>query len=140
MKLKTKSSKCKTMVQSLKVLSFTLLLYTLHFTLYTSPVYAQVDIGEEFGFGGINDLGAGLSQLVMPGFSIAAFLVILYFLWGAFKYLQAGENKEEVSGAKQMISHAIVGFIILLFAFLVLQYLLHSLFKFDTGFNIFRGN
>lgn len=76
----------------------------------------------------------------MPIFSVATFLVILYFLLGAFKYLQAGESKEDISAGKQMIMHAIIGFIILLFTFVILPYILSSLFRFDSGFNIFKGN
>ncbi len=99
---------------------------------------AEVDIGSKFGFGGdcsatppspFCSLGTATSQLVDPIFSIAAFLVILYFLLGAFRYLKSGENKEEVEAARKMITHAIVGFIILMFAFLVLQFLLSNLFQ-----------
>ena len=90
---------------------------------------AQVDIGTKFGFGGITSFGQITSDLVTPMFSIAAALVIIYFLWGAFKFLISGANKEEVTEARQMITHAIIGFIILIFAFFVLQFLLYSLFK-----------
>lgn len=93
-----------------------------------------IPIGDNFGFGNIGSLGDATNRLVDPGFSIAATLVVIFFLWGAFKYLQAGENKEEVSAAKQMISHAIVGFIILMFAFLILKLILGSVFKFGIGF------
>jgi len=82
-----------------------------------------VDIGQKFGFGDIGSLGEGTSRLVTPFFSIAAFLVILYFLLGAFKYLKSGGNKEELEAAKQMIYHAIVGFLILMLAFLVIQFI-----------------
>lgn len=95
---------------------------------------SPIPIGDNFGFGNIRSLGDATTKLVDPAFSIAATLVIIFFLWGAFKYLQAGENKEEVSAAKQMISHAIVGFILLMFAFLILQFLLGSVFKFGIGF------
>lgn len=94
----------------------------------------SIPIGDNFGFGNIGSLGEATSKLVDPGFAIAATLVIIYFLWGAFKYLQAGETKEDVSAAKQMISHAIVGFIILMFAFLILKLILSSVFKFGIGF------
>ena len=90
---------------------------------------ADVPIKDKFGFGDIGSLGQGTSQLVMPIFSVAAFLVILYFLLGAFKYLRSGNNKEETADARQMISHAIVGFIILMFAFLILQFILDRLFN-----------
>lgn len=80
-------------------------------------------IGDWFGFGNIKSLGEGTQQLVNPFFSIAATLVVLYFLFGAFKYLRSGANKEEMEGARQMITQAIVGFIILMFAFLILQFI-----------------
>lgn len=125
MKRKTQSAKCKTT----KVLTLTLLLYLLTLALYTPPAYADINIGEKFGFGDIRSLGSGTSLLVNPIFSIAAVAVVIYFLLGAFKYLKSGGNKEEAAGAQQMITHAIIGFIILMFAFLILQFLINSLFK-----------
>lgn len=96
-----------------------------------------VDIGKNFGFGWITSLGEGTSRLIGPFFSIAAALVIIYFLFGAFKYLKAGGNKEEVEAARQMITHAIIGFALLMSAFVILQFLLSSLFNI-TGFEIIR--
>lgn len=52
----------------------------------------------------------------------------MYFLTGAFKYLKAGGNKDEVEGGKQMIVHAILGFLILMLTFLVLQFTQSNLF------------
>lgn len=127
-KLKAKNLKCKTAVKNVKVLSFTLWLYVLTFTLYAPPVYADVKIGEKFGFGGLASLGEVTSRIVTPIFSIAAAAVIIFFLWGAFKWLKSGGNKEEIAGARQIITHTIAGFILLIFAFLILQFLLSSLF------------
>lgn len=111
------------------------LLPTTNYQLFT--VHAQgVDIGKHFGFGGIKSLGQATSQLMTPFFSIASFLVIMYFLAGAFKYLRSGGNKDEVEGGKQMIVHAIIGFLLLMLTFLVLQFMLSSLFG-VTGFQIF---
>lgn len=91
---------------------------------------AEVDIGKSFGFGpNITSLGKGTALLVNPVFSFATFAVIIYFLLGAFKYLKAGGNKEDVESAKQMIIHAIIGFMVLMFAFLILQFVLGNLFK-----------
>lgn len=84
---------------------------------------AQVDISKEFGFGNIGSLGEGTNRLIGPIFSLATFLVILYFLLGGLKYIRAGGSKEEVEAAKQMIIHAIIGFMLLMFAFFVLQFL-----------------
>ena len=103
---------------------------------FPHPAYAEVNIGKHFGFGDIKSLGDTTSQLMPPIFSIATFLVIIYFLTGAFKYLKAGGNKEEVEGGKQMIVHAIIGFLLLTLAFLVIQFALSSLFGI-TNFQIF---
>lgn len=95
-----------------------------------------VNIGEKFGFGWIKTFGEATSKLIVPIFSIAAVLVIFYLLAGAFKFLRSAGNKEEMEGAKQMITQAIFGFIILIFAFFILQFLLSSLFG-VTGFQLF---
>lgn len=95
-----------------------------------------VKIGENFGFGGFTSLGEIVSQLVNPVFSIAAAAVVLYFLFGAFKFIQSRGNKEEVAAAQNIIIHAIIGFIILMSAFLILQFLMSSLFKNTEVFRI----
>ena len=135
MKLKVQNAKRKTTTQNLKVLTLTLSLCVLTFALYPSPTYAActsgtegIKIGDCFGFGDFTSLGAATSKIVDPIFSLAAVMVILYFLWGALKYMTSKGNKEEVAAARGMITHAIIGFIILMFAFLILQFLLSSLF------------
>ena len=90
--------------------------------------FAEVKIGEKFGFGNITSLGEGTTRLIGPFFSIAATLVVFYFLLGAFKYLKAGANKEDIEEARQMIQHAIIGFVLLMLSFFVLQFLLFILF------------
>lgn len=102
-----------------------------------SILLAQVDISENFGFGDIKSLGEGTSRLVTPAFAVSAAAVVIFFLLGAFRYLRAGGNKEEVEGARQMIQHAIIGFVLLMAAFLVLQFLLSALFG-VTGFQIIQ--
>lgn len=101
------------------------------------PAKPGIDISQFFGFGDIASLGESTSRLVAPIFSLAMFLVLLYFLVGSFKYLRAGSNKEEVEGARFMIEHAIFGFILLMAVFLVLQFLLSSLFSI-TDFQIIK--
>ncbi len=99
---------------------------------------AQVNIGEKFGFGDIQSLGQATDKIVDPIFSFVAALVVIYFLWGAFKFLSSKGDKEAVAEARGMITHAIIGFIILMFAFLILQFLLSSLFKI-TDFRLFQS-
>ncbi|MEK7616567.1 MAG: hypothetical protein AAB414_00740 [Patescibacteria group bacterium] len=103
-------------------------LYPIPYTLYPSHAQSPVPIGEKFGFGDIRSLGEATSKLVVPAFEVTTAIVIIYFLIGAFFYLKAGGNKEEIERARNMINHAIIGFLILIFAFLIIQFLLSKLF------------
>lgn len=96
---------------------------------------ARVDIGQTYGFGNIQSLGEGINRLTTPTFSIATMAVIIYFLIGAIKFLTSGGNKETVESARAMITHAIIGFIILIFAFLILQFIPQV---FNLQFTLFR--
>lgn len=114
-----------------KIVSVFSILYTLYLILYAfaQPVFASFDIGSKFGFGDIKSLGQATSRLVTPVFSVAAGLVVLYFVFGVYDYISSGGDKEGVEKARKKITQSIVGFIILMFAFLTLQFLLSSLFN-----------
>ncbi|MBU1031460.1 pilin [Patescibacteria group bacterium] len=100
------------------------------------PEGRGISISNCFGFGKFTSLGEVISEIVPIMFSVAGAAMVLYFLFGAFKYLQSRGNKEEVAAAQNIIIHAVIGFIILMFAFLVLQFLLSSLFNIKEGFKI----
>lgn len=91
--------------------------------LLATPTYAVFDIGDVFGYGYIKSLGQGTSYLIAPAFSLATAAVVIYFLIGAFKFLTSGGDKEAVASARNMITHAIIGFVILMFAYLILQFI-----------------
>lgn len=93
------------------------------FELVKTVEAAPFNIGENYAFGGIPSLGEGFNNLILPGFSLAATLVTIYFIIGAFKWLTSGGDKNALSGARSMITHAIIGFMLLIFMFLVVQYL-----------------
>lgn len=82
----------------------------------------SLDLAKEYGFGNINTFGEGLSKLVGPAFSVAAASVVIYFLYGAIKLMVSGGDKNEVAGARAMITHAIIGFVLLMMMFLILQF------------------
>ena len=90
--------------------------------------YAAVDIKKEYAFGDIESLGQGTSRLVLPTFSIATTAVVIYFLIGAFKYLISAGNKDQTASARAMITHAIIGFVLLMLAFFVIPFVLSNLF------------
>lgn len=91
---------------------------------FIKPVLAQpVSIGDNFAFGGLRSWGEGLGFLVNPAFQIAAVAVVIYFLVGAVKYILSAGNKEKVAEARDTIIHAIIGFMLLIFLFLFVQFI-----------------
>lgn len=105
--------------------------------------YAQnpsaVDIGKEFGLATnkTTSLGDALGLLVDPAFAIATVAVVIYFLIGAFKYLTAGSDKNALPAAQAMITHALIGFVLLMLAFLIFQFVLSNLFGI-TGLQVIK--
>lgn len=87
----------------------------------------SVDLGKNYGFGHIKSLGEALGLLMTPAFVIASIGVIFYFLIGAFKYLASGGDKNAVASGRSMITHAIIGFILLILWFLIVQFIPESL-------------
>lgn len=92
-------------------------------------------IGDKFGFGDIKSVGEATNKGILPLFALIAAIVVIYFVWGALKFILSGGNKEQVAEARGMITHAIVGFIVLIFVFIITQYLLSSLLNI-SGFQI----
>lgn len=97
------------------------------------PVYAQgtmpltfpraEDITIIYDFGKISSLGQGVNLLVVPAFAIAAIAVIIYFIIGAIRFLASGGDKENIAKARKMITHAMIGFLLLIFIFLTLEFI-----------------
>lgn len=85
------------------------------------PVLAA-DLGQNYAFGPIKSLGEGLSYLVQPAFAIAAVGVVLYLVIGAVRMILSGGDKNAVAAARSSIIHAIIGFMLLILMFLILQF------------------
>lgn len=115
-----------------KTTAILLLLYTLY--AIPSNVSAEVKIEDEFGFGHITTLGDVISKVVPAIFSIAALIVIIWFLIGAYNYITSAGDKEKVSGARGQITHAIIGLILLLLSYIALPFIFSSL---GLGFILF---
>lgn len=81
------------------------------------------DLSIFYGFGKLGSLGEVVSLLIPAAFSIAATAVVIYFVIGAFKLLASGGDKEAVAGGRKMITHAIIGFLLLMMMFLILQFI-----------------
>lgn len=70
-----------------------------------------------------SSLGGLIGALIGPAFNLAGLLLIFYFIFAAFKFMVAGGDKQALSDARGMITHAIIGFLALMLLFLVVQFL-----------------
>ena len=67
-------------------------------------------------------------RLLLPiGFSIAALMVVFYFLIGAFELITSQGDKSHIVSARAKIYHAMIGFLLLILLFLVMQYVPQAL-------------
>lgn len=76
-------------------------------------------VGKLFPLG--TKLGNVLSSLFEVIIVIAVVLSFFWLVWGAFHYLFAGGNKEELAKARNRIIWAIVGLLLVMLSFLIAQ-------------------
>ena len=95
---------------------------------------ANTPIGPNYGFGNFESLGYFTTFLVPLAFSIAAIMVVFYFIIGAFEMITSQGDKAHIVSARSKIYHSIIGFILLIALFVIMQYLLPALGL--TNFNI----
>lgn len=84
-------------------------------------------IGIEFGFGNIDTLGEFVQLLTPLGFSIAALMVVVYFIIGAIELINSQGDKAHIVSARSKIYHAIIGFILLIALFVIMQYIIPAI-------------
>ncbi len=63
-----------------------------------------------------------LSGLLNIAFYIAIFLAFYWLVWGAFAYIMARGNKEDLAKARARIIWAIVGLIVIILSYTIAQF------------------
>ncbi len=84
---------------------------------------AQVDptIQQLFGTvapppGAPTDLGVFIGGTIRIFLIVAALALLIYLLWGAFDWITSGGEKEKIEKARNKITHAVIGIIVVIFA------------------------
>ena len=77
-----------------------------------------------FGTGAfaLTNLGTVISGILEIVLFIAAFLLFFWLLWGVFRYLTAEGQKESLLKARNHMRWALVGFVVIILAFVLAQY------------------
>jgi hypothetical protein len=70
----------------------------------------------------LNSTGSLVGGFLNIIFMIAGFLMLIWLVWGVMQYIFAGGNKEGLARARARITWALVGFIMVVLAFLASGY------------------
>lgn len=68
--------------------------------------------------------------------SLGALAVILYFIWGAFEWLTAGSDSKKTETARQKITNAVIGLILMVSSFTLMSFISKVLF--GDNFDLLR--
>lgn len=68
------------------------------------------------------DLGSFLSGFLNIVFYIAAFLAFYWLIWGAYQYILASGNKENLAKARAKITWALVGLLVVFMAYFIARF------------------
>lgn len=86
----------------------------------------------------IKGFEAIFSNIITVALEFAGIVLFIMFLIGGFKYLTAGGDPKAVEAAKGTLTHAIIGLVVLILAFIILQ-LIHVITGVDvTTFRIYK--
>jgi len=91
-----------------------------------NTTFAQVSfpatMGATFGLG-TRDLYDALTGIVNIFLGFLGVISLIVILIGGFKWMVSGGNEEKVAGARQMIVSGIIGLIIMLSSFAIVQFI-----------------
>ncbi|MDO8573173.1 MAG: hypothetical protein Q7R77_00285 [Candidatus Daviesbacteria bacterium] len=73
-------------------------------------------------------LSAVLSSFLEIAFFLAAFMAFIWLVWGAFAYIMAQGQKENLAKARAKITWAIIGLMIVLMAYFITTFV-YEIFK-----------
>lgn len=99
--------------------------------IFINEVFAQhpsptPQIQNEFGFGVYQSLGFFTTKLIPLAFTIAAMMIVFYFIIAAIELINSQGDKAHIVSARAKIYHAIIGLILLLLLFFVVQFILDT--------------
>lgn len=87
-----------------------------------------VDIGSQLGtFFSITDVGSLISGILGAALLFASIAFVLYFVWGALGWLTAGGDKTQLELAKQRITNAFIGLVLVAVAWAIYLLVIHVL-------------
>ena len=91
-----------------------------------TPAFAQVsDVTQPAGF--FTDIGELINGVLNFVMVIAALLVFMYLIWGGIEWITSGGDKGKTESARNKITSAVVGLIVLAASYAILLIVLRFL-------------
>ena len=83
---------------------------------------AAIDVGEVQATKGFAaNLGSVLSSLLSFVMALAALIVFVYLIWGGIQWITSGGDKSKTEEARNKITAAVIGLIVLAASYAILQ-------------------
>ena len=82
-----------------------------------NTVSPPADLNQNF-----QNLGSLISPLLNIFFYVAAFLAFFWLVWGAFAYIMAQGQKENLAKARNRLTWAIMGLMVVLLAYFIARF------------------
>lgn len=89
------------------------------FPLLATSVSAVTEIAAPSGF--FTDIGVLINKALQFVLVIAALLVFLYLIWGGIEWITSGGDKGKTESARNKITAAVIGLIVVAASFAILQ-------------------
>jgi len=74
-----------------------------------------------------NTIGEVLAYVISLLFQFSGVIALATFVYGAFSYITSGGNPEAQDNAKQTMTYAVIGLILILVSVIVVKYILEGL-------------
>lgn len=75
------------------------------------------------------DLAGRIGQLVGSLLAFVGVVFLILMIWGGFKWMTAHGSPEEVKKAKDLITNAVIGLLIVVGAYLITSFILGRIFE-----------
>jgi len=96
--------------------------------LSATPAFAAtVQVGNPFPQLADLSIGGILTFIINAAFVIAAILTLIYLIWGGINWITSGGDSEAVGAARNRIIAALIGLIIVILAYFILDFVLSEL-------------
>lgn len=93
-------------------------------SLIIKPAHADWSVTNPLQAAGISSLGQLVGSKVFPAaVQAGSIMAFFYALWGGLRYISAEGDPKKVESARNMITTAIIGFVILFMAYAVVKIL-----------------